>query len=137
MGNPDASDQWVLHSGGREFGPFAADELRRYFTSGMVKASDCVSGPGLDAWVSAGLAAAALGVDAPGVAPGSGAAPVVGTASVSPVAMPIPASASVSARPTTVPAPTLAFHDEQTPESNGLVVLWLVALLAVQFFLVP
>ena len=36
----DPGKGWILHSGGRKFGPLSEDELRGYFRAGMVKSVD-------------------------------------------------------------------------------------------------
>lgn len=128
-------DRWVLHSEGRQFGPFSGDELRRYFTAGMVKATDSVSGPAVEGIVPATLAAAALGMDEPREALGasaSQASPNLATASP----MPVPAAAA----PPRGASPSVAFvypDDDTTGPSGVVVALWLAALFAIQFFIVP
>jgi len=60
---PDSG--WVLHSGGRQFGPLSDDELRQFFRSGVVKQGDTLSHPGLGLNESAVDAALRLQVPVP------------------------------------------------------------------------
>jgi cytochrome c-type biogenesis protein CcmH/NrfG len=48
MTSGEASQGWIVYSGGRRFGPLSEDELRNYFRAGMVKSVDRVSAPGDD-----------------------------------------------------------------------------------------
>ena len=65
---------WILHSGGRQFGPLSDDELRRYFSSGMVKHGDTLTLPGLSTPMTAHEVALQLQVPAPMPSTGAAAA---------------------------------------------------------------
>lgn len=113
--------QWFLHAQGRRFGPLSVQEIRGYFTSGMVRAQDAVSGPGLPGTVSATEAAALLQAPAPPpppppprivVAPArfvavpTSANPVTDAASTAAGAVPTEATSSAAASTEAVAAPT-------------------------------
>lgn len=114
--------QWFLHAQGRRFGPLSAQEIRGYFTSGMVRAQDAVSGPGLPGTVSATEAAVLLQAPAPPPPPPppprivvaaarfvgvpASANPVTGAASTTAGAVPTDATSSATASAEAVAAPT-------------------------------
>lgn len=121
----DVSAGWFLHSRSRSFGPMAAHEIRVYFTSGMVRGEDSVSGPGLAGNISAAEAAALLQVPPPpppvnpvAVRPATVSPPA--TATVGTPASPMPGASTVeqtssgtnaAASPTPVPIPdTIGFR---------------------------
>ena len=56
---------WILHSGGRQFGPLTEDELRRFFSSGVVKHGDILVHPDFEGGLPAQEVALKLQVAAP------------------------------------------------------------------------
>jgi tetratricopeptide (TPR) repeat protein len=126
-GDPDA---WVLHSEGRQFGPMSADEIRRFFTSGMIKASDRLSSGDPATTLSPAEAAALLGLDAP-VFPA--AAVLVGAAPGAYAALAKVAPTALVARPLTFER----VDESSSAFARSLLVLWAALILAAQFYLVP
>lgn len=108
-------DAWFLHVlGGKRFGPLTIEEIRTYFTSGMVRAQDRVAGPGTDGPTSAAEVAALLQVRVPveALPPAPPAAPMTQ------MALPSPGT---------------------TPHAMGWrgALLWMAGLFAVQMYVMP
>lgn len=124
-------EAWFLHApGGRRFGPLTIDEMRAYFTSGMVRARDRVAGPGTNGPSPAAEVAALLQVRAPvDTAPPSG-LPPASTApdAPSPAIRPTPAPPSSRASPADAGATGLGWRGA---------LLWMTMLFAVQMSSLP
>lgn len=122
-------DAWFLHViGGRRFGPLTIDEIRAYFTSGMVRAQDRVAGPGTAGPLPAADAAAILHVRAPddAVPPGAPTAPM--GEGPRPVASAPRLPGSVGSTPPSAHASGLGWRGA---------LLWMAVLFAVQMSSLP
>ncbi|HSM10348.1 MAG TPA: tetratricopeptide repeat protein [Lysobacter sp.] len=71
-----APEAWWLLSNGRQYGPMQVHEMRTFFTSGMVRASDVVRSPGSATPITAAQAASLLQVMPPPGQPAAAAPPV-------------------------------------------------------------
>jgi hypothetical protein len=130
-GSGGEGNHWLLHSGGRVFGPLSSDELRSYFTSGMVKAADLIFGADASTGLPAVEVAALLGVAAPLPEP---------SATVAPAQFPSPRPPAAVG--SIQPAPMARMLSVEPVNDTGafgrvLIALWIAALVAAQFFLIP
>jgi hypothetical protein len=118
-----APPAWFVHAKGRLVGPLSRAELAGLLAAGMVGPADFIGGHGLEGWVVAGVAAQALGLE-PGPAAPTNASPRK-------PAVPVPDPAK--------PPPAAPPANATAPRKSGwrFVAIWLVGLLALQFFLMP
>ncbi len=155
-GSPESMDTggaWFLHVlDGRRLGPLTIDEVRAYYTSGMVRAQDRVIGPGMSGPLPAPEVAALLQVRAPvDTSPQLRAPPLIPTAASSAP----PAEAATTAQAPHAPSaggmspavppspqafrPASRFDMAEAPPGLGwrFALLWLAVLFVVQMSSLP
>lgn len=127
----EEEDAWFLHVlGGRRFGPLTIEEIRGYFTSGMVRAHDRVTGPGLAGPAPATEVAELLQVCAPveAMPPGVPERSASDDGALTAAGRRPPAPLPAAALPMQVGAPGLGWRRA---------LLWMAVLFGVQMFSLP